>query len=301
MRIGVISDIHSNIYALRVCMEHLQQAGCEEYFFLGDYVSDTPYTRETMDYLYKVFERYPCHILRGNREEYMLEQRRAIRQGDEKAQWRENSASGNLLYTYRRLTEDDLDFFEKLPITFRYEKEGYPGITCCHGSPTNSRELLQLQGNNTKEWLARIDTDYLLCAHTHFPGEFEHQGKYYFNTGCVGIAIGDYGYAQCMMLEAVRQGGRTIWDPTFLKLPFDVSQVVKDIREGGLLEMAPWFMNSNLQILLTGIDHSADLVQLAKALAKEAGETGEWPDIKEVYFEAAARRLGIPDYRKTIG
>ena len=74
----------------------------------------------------------------------MLEQREVIRIGDEKALWRENSASGSLLFTYHRLTEKDLDFFEKLPITFRYEKEGYPAIICCHGSPINSRELLQL-------------------------------------------------------------------------------------------------------------------------------------------------------------
>lgn len=298
MKIGVISDIHSNIVALKVCMEYLQQAGCEEYLFLGDFVSDTPYTRETMDYLYDVFERFPCRILRGNREEYMLGQREAIRNGDEKALWRENSASGNLLFTYRRLTEKDLDFFEKLPITFCYEKEGYPAITCCHGSPVNSRELLQLGSDITREWLQKIDTDYLICAHTHFPGAYEYQGKSYFNAGCVGIAIADHGYAQCMMLESVLQDGDIIWEPNFLKLPYDVSQVVKEIMEGGLLEAAPWFINSNLQILLTGTDHSAEMVRLANALAKEAGETGVWPDVKEIYFETAAGKLGIPDYRK---
>ena len=53
MKIGVISDIHSNIIAFRACTRYLEEAGCEEYLFLGDYVSDTPYTRETLDYLYK--------------------------------------------------------------------------------------------------------------------------------------------------------------------------------------------------------------------------------------------------------
>lgn len=227
----------------------------------------------------------------------MLEQREVIRIGDEKALWRENSASGSLLFTYHRLTEKDLDFFEKLPITFRYEKEGYPAIICCHGSPINSRELLQLGSDVTKKWLQKIDTDYMICAHTHFQGAYEYQGKFYFNAGSVGIAIGDQGYAQCMLLESVSQDGSTIWKPTFLKLPYDVSQVVKEIMESGLLEAAPWFVNSNLQTLLTGTNYSAEMVRLANALAKEAGETSVWSDVKEIYFEIAARKLGIPDYR----
>lgn len=297
MKIGVMSDIHSNVVALQVCMEYLQQAGCEEYLFLGDYITDTPYTRETMDYLYNVFERFPCHVLRGNREEYMLEQREAVKSGNQKALWQENSASGNLLFTYRRLTEKDLDFFEKLPITFRYEKQGYPAITCCHGSPVNSRESLHLDNDVTRKWLQKMDTDYMICAHTHYPGAYEYHGKTYFNAGSVGIAIGDQGHAQCLLLESVLQNGDTIWKPTFLKLPYDVSQVVKEIIESGLLEAAPWFINSNLQILLTGTDHSAELVRLANTLAEEAGDAGG-VNIKEIYFETAAGRLGIPDYRK---
>ena len=53
MKIGIISDIHSNIYAFKACTEYMEKHKCDEYFFLGDYISDTPYTRETMDYLYE--------------------------------------------------------------------------------------------------------------------------------------------------------------------------------------------------------------------------------------------------------
>ena len=83
----------------------------------------------------------------------MIEQRKIREKEEEEKFWLANSASGNLLYTYRQLTERDLDFFESLPITFRYEKEGYPAFTCCHGSPVNTRELLQLDSDRTKEVL----------------------------------------------------------------------------------------------------------------------------------------------------
>ena len=144
MKIGIISDIHSNIYAFKACTEYMEKHKCDEYFFLGDYISDTPYTRETMDYLYEFMENHTCHLLRGNREEYMLTQQEARKKKCTEQMWISNSASGNLLYTYGQLVDKDFDFFRNLPITFIYEKAGYPSITCCHGSLASSRELLQL-------------------------------------------------------------------------------------------------------------------------------------------------------------
>lgn len=127
-----------------------------------------------------------------------------------------------------------------------------------------------IEQDNTRKWLDNIDTEYLICAHTHFPGEMKHNGKHYFNSGCVGIAIKDCGFAQCMVLE--------------------------DIKTSGLIDKAPWFINSNIQILLTGIDHSSELVSAASNKTKEIDKKSAWPWIEEKYFEAAAKELGIPDY-----
>lgn len=295
MRIGILSDIHSNIIAFKECTKCLEELGCDEYLFLGDYISDTPYARQTMDYLYEFIGSHKCTLLRGNREEYMLSQREELGQG--RRGWINNSASGNLLYTYEQLTDRDLDFFESLPISFIYEREGYPAITCCHGSPDNTRELLQFDGSNTEGWLGKITTDYMLCAHTHFPGEHKFGDKYYFNTGCIGISIGTPGYAQCMIIDSIHEG-KTVWKPEFLLVPYDNKRVVYDCFKMGLSDRAPWFINSNIQILLTGEDNAAKMVNLAKQLQAEAGDNRQWPEIEEEYFEAAARQLGIPDYRQ---
>ena len=219
MKIGIISDIHSNIVALKACIEYMESILCDEYLFLGDYVSDTPYTRETMDYLYEFMTKASCHFLRGNREEYMLAQREAVANHKETERWLWNSASGNLLFAYEQLNEKDFKFFESLPITFQYKKANYPAITCCHGSPENTRELLLVNKDNTKTWLDNIDTEYLISAHTHFPCEMKHKGKHYFNSGCVGIAIGDAGCAQCMILHGLEEAGVKKWKPEFLKIP----------------------------------------------------------------------------------
>lgn len=298
MKIGVLSDIHGNYYALKACVAYMTQVGITEFLLLGDYVSDTSFPEKTMELLYELRTNYRVHMLRGNREEYLLEQR-AVQMGIcDGIKWLPNSASGNLLFTYERLSDRDWELFEGLPITFRYEYEDFPAITCCHGSPGNARELLQLNGDNTREWLKQIDTDYLLAGHTHFPGELEYDNKHYFNTGCVGIAIADAGYAQCMILHGREEDGQKKWVPEFLKIPYDTVPVVKDIFASGLHDMAPWFINSNIQILLTGIDHSAEMVAMAIDLQRsDTGREAKWPLIEEKYFSQAAGILGIPDYK----
>ena len=81
-----------------------------------------------------------------------------------------------------------------------------------------------------------------------------------------------------------------------LKIPYDNEQVIKDIVDRGLLDAGHWFVNSNIKILLTGIDQAAILVDRAGQLSAEAGETDVWPHIKEIYFARAAEELQIPDY-----
>mgnify|MGYP000003465008 CR=1 FL=1 len=46
MKIGVISDIHSNIVAFRACVDYLEEEGCDEYFLLGDNETASDDSRE---------------------------------------------------------------------------------------------------------------------------------------------------------------------------------------------------------------------------------------------------------------
>lgn len=297
MKIGLIADVHSNAIALKTVIEYMEAQGCEEYFLLGDYISDTASPEETMKLLYELQEKYPCTALRGNREEYMLEQRKVLRGEADGPRWLRNSASGNLLFTYERLTEKDLNWFESLPISFVYEKEGYPAITCCHGSPTATRQLLQLESEEAKHVLDHLSTDYFVAAHTHYQGTMEYGGKLYVNPGSLGISIGAPGIAQCAILESVEVDGQMCWQPRLLNIPFDCDTVLRDIFASGLFDAAHWFINNNIHILLTGIDLTPDIVNNAKRLQTEAtGKEAIWPYIEEQYFAASAELLSIPDY-----
>lgn len=144
MKVGVIADIHSNQTAFRACVDYMVNAGCEEFLLLGDFISDTAGARQTMELLYELMEQFPCHVLRGNREEYMIEQRKIREKEEEEKFWSANSASGNLLYTYRQLTERDLDFLRAFRSRFvmkRKDIRRLPAVTVLRSIQENCSSL----------------------------------------------------------------------------------------------------------------------------------------------------------------
>ena len=302
-KVGVIADIHGNIEALEAVLSYMEEAGCDEYLLLGDYISDGASPRETMDRLYKLMDAYPCTALRGNREEYMLSQKR-VREGREIGPvWIPGSGSGSLLYTYEKLNQRDFAFFDSLPITFLYESrvEGLPRIRCCHGSPDDARHLLQIGAQDTCDELERADADYLIAAHTHIQGSFSRNGKLYMNTGSLGLAIDAPGYAHAIILSCnTGDEVKKRWEPEFLEIPYDVNKAISKMFTTGFYDMAPWFVNNNIHTLRTGIDVTPILVESAKKLKIEAEGADNWPDIAEMYYEKAAGELGMPNYAEVV-
>ena len=63
-------------------------------------MSDTTDAVETMQYMRELMGKYKVTAIRGNREDYLLGQRKVIRGGSDEPLWIYNSACGNLLYTY---------------------------------------------------------------------------------------------------------------------------------------------------------------------------------------------------------
>lgn len=290
MKIGVISDIHSNYRAFKACLDYFKNEQVDYYLLLGDYVSDTPCPEKVMELVYDLKKTEKVLMVRGNREDYFLEDR-AVDKG-----WRNCSATGNLLYTKERLTEEDLSFFEELPISGKLCLEGFPSITYCHGSPESTREHIYMDTDNSDRWLDRIDTEYLIAGHTHQRCIYSHNGKTYINVGSCGIPIHNAKKAECVLLTGVPSDGRNDWHINMLSLPYDSEALIEEMFSSGLYDRGHWFINSNIQTLTTGIDRASTMVGEAYGLMGKAYNNlkDEFPS--EENFREAARRLNIPDY-----
>ena len=108
-RYALASDIHGNYKALEAFLRYIEEYPVDGIICLGDYVTDSPYPEKTMALLCHMMEKYTCYLLRGNREDYLLNNR------DNRQGWKPSSANGVLYYTLQHMTEMDLNFFASLP------------------------------------------------------------------------------------------------------------------------------------------------------------------------------------------
>ena len=281
MDIAILSDIHSNYTALRECMEYAISRGAGHFIFLGDYVGELAYPERTMELLYSYGEKYDCTFIRGNKEDYWIKRRR---EGGNN--WKEyDSTTGALWYAYGRLTERDIDFFQGLPIARRVRFEGFPGLTLCHGSPGNVKEQLKKGTQRAGEVMEEAGDPCLLCGHTHLQFVYRHQGITLINPGSVGLSCQAGGLSQFVILH----GEQGSWKEEFVTLDYDRPQAIRQLRESGLAERAPYWCRLTERALegrLPEVPHGVFLNRVMELCHEDTGRWS-WPDLPEKYWDMA--------------
>lgn len=225
MKVAVISDIHANFKAFEAFLEYIEKQKVDAIIGLGDYVTDMPYPRRTLDMLHGLMKKYPHYILRGNREEYLLSHHK------EDQGWHISSPNGALLYTYENITGEDLDFFESLPSVSRVKIGECPELMLCHGAPEEIRGNMKYDLKLQEQVMKELPTRYLLGGHTHHQEAFSLYGKEYINPGSLGLAIDEKGgHAEFAILEGNKEG----WTYELLSIPYDLEGMLQSFAESGV-------------------------------------------------------------------
>ena len=153
MRLAIISDIHSNLEALRSVLPRIDQEGVDVILNLGDIIGYNASPNECLELLHEK----PVLSLAGNHDLALLEVSRA-----------ENFniiAYQALLYSREQVRPEYLDFFRSLPLT----REG-KGFLACHGTPTNTDAYVSFhfQGKRVFNYLRHFH-ELRVCffGHTH--------------------------------------------------------------------------------------------------------------------------------------
>ena len=187
MKLAVISDLHGNYYALAKVLAFLRSQEIDGIIGLGDFVTDGPFPQRMMRVLREMQEEFPCYLVRGNREEYLLENIRHPQN------WKAGSSTSGLLdYTFRNLTGQDLEFFEHLPtdgvLVGKINESGrlipvfvpqeeitpdtcreslFPALRLCHGAPGELRGNFGLHPELLLSHLKNLDAAILLLSLIH--------------------------------------------------------------------------------------------------------------------------------------
>lgn len=282
---ALISDIHGNFKALEAFLEYVETHPVDGIISLGDYVTDGPYPERTMELLYKMRENYRCYMLRGNREDYLLDN------VDNKEGWKPSSANGTLYYTSIHLSKRDMDFFASLPTEREVAIEGCPVLYICHGTPGRVRGNVCWEEGLREKILRELPPHcrYLLGGHTHHQEMERRQGKTYINPGSLGLAMDGVGWhGQFAMLTGDESG----WEAELLNISYEVSAYLQAFAESGVDEIGMTLNRAVKKSLVTGENYFFRCIQAMEEEAKKAG-ADSIADLPETAWEPLVERFGL--------
>lgn len=215
MKIAIISDIHSNVYALMNVIEDIEDHKADLIVCLGDLVGYGPHPNETISYI----KRRNILCLKGNYDASVV---------DESFTYiRENSINSfTLPWTVNELRAENKFYLDSLPtnLTLEFNKRTFRFV---HGSPESINEYLLQDSENTQNIMNNLKEDVLICAHTHIPSIKEFSGKLFINCGSVGkpkIGCPDSTYC---LLDIDSSGKVT---PQIRQVSYEIKKIIKDMQ-----------------------------------------------------------------------
>lgn len=217
MKIGIISDIHGNQYALKEVLNDFKKKGIEKILVLGDIVGYYYHPEIILDLL----SSWDYEIIKGNHEELL-----------EKLY--NNKIESSLLITkygrgheaaLKKLNEETLEWLFTLPEHKTVEIEGVR-FQLNHGSPSRIDEYIYPDAPIEKlEECNSIRHDFVLIGHSHYSFSYQCKNSVLINCGSVG--------------QSRQKGGVAYWasvntdDKTYAlnTTSYDVSNLLLEVKK----------------------------------------------------------------------
>ena len=172
MKIGVISDVHGNIFGLRSCLGELERKGVKLVVCAGDLVGYYPFINEAIE---ELVGRGITTIL-GNHDAYLV----GIK---EVSSYKRSRYS--LDWMNEKITSSNLEFLRKRPLDFFCNLDGV-NLSMFHGSPWSIDEYIY-PDHASFERFTQVSGDVVILGHTHYPLLYQVPGgPFILNPGSCG-------------------------------------------------------------------------------------------------------------------
>jgi len=231
VRIAVISDIHSNVYALESVLSDINNYNVDFKVNLGDIFYGPIAPSQT----YELLMTQDFITISGNQDKQIYEE---IESG--------KKTSPTMEYVIQDLGQEPIEWLKSLP----FDKHLNDDIYMCHGSPINDLEYLlenidlgHAQIRNDKDIIDKLygeASKIILCGHTHIPRIVKlSTGQLVVNPGSVGLqAYNDdephdhkmenfAPHASYSILEKSDNG----WYVMQLKVPYNHDLAAKEVKK----------------------------------------------------------------------
>lgn len=225
MKLGIITDIHSNIIALNEVLKEFEKIKIDKIICCGDIIGIGPNPEEVVQRLMKLKGKLVA--VRGNHEKYLLEGL-PINVHDNKRKMSLEEIQ-NHKWTHSRISESSKKFLEKLPIYKNIEMQNKK-IYIIH-YPMNSDGVYKEHIKNptikeNERMFSKVDSDIYVYGHTHVVCINNKDNKWYINPGSLGCPV---------QSNIANAGVLDIKDDKInfeqLAISYNVDEVIKEIKK----------------------------------------------------------------------
>ena len=228
MKIAVISDLHSNIEALKAVLNDIDEKLVDMIVCAGDLVGYLPFPNEVID----LVRRRNITCVMGNYDD-AIGNTRLVCGCEYKNEKARLTGERSLAWTRDCVTEENKSFLRGLPREINLTINNCR-VKIVHGSPNHLNEYLTEDTSEAylKELLAQTHTDVLICGHTHIPyhKNFEND-KHVINAGSVGKPKHGDPQAVYTVIDIDE-----VIDVKFYKVQYDFESAARAIISAGLPE-----------------------------------------------------------------
>ena len=178
MKVGVISDIHGNHYALGEVLKDARKTGVEKLLVLGDIVGYYYHPEEVLNMLAD----WPYEIIKGNHE-VILED---LQSGKLTADTVKSKYGSGHRLALQNLDEATLQWLFSLPEKKEVVIDNV-SFQLNHGTPWSIDEYLYPDAAAEKlEQCNAVDHDFVLIGHSHYSFSYRCSNSTLINCGSVG-------------------------------------------------------------------------------------------------------------------
>ncbi len=218
MKLGVITDIHNNLTALKAVVKELLQSRCDKIICCGDIIGIGPSPEETVQYLMQI----PNLIaVRGNHEKYLLDKMPTEYPNEENMGFEEMK---HHKWEHSLLSKESVEFLRSLPYKVSLKYEDYTLAVMhycmdCDGHYINGK--MNPDKTDLKMMFADVEGDIILYGHNHCRNICKGD-KFYINVGSLGCPAQDKNIARAGIVNI--ENGNV--DVKTIDLEYDVSEVI---------------------------------------------------------------------------
>lgn len=183
MKLGILTDIHNNLIALKTVVEYFEQQNCEKILCCGDIIGIGPYPEETVQYMRKLPN---LTAVKGNHDKYLTDGMPEEYPNEEQMDYGEMR---HHKWEHARLSEESVTFLKALPERAEFTIGEYK-LAIMHYCMDGAGKYVPYVPNpsdcDLERMMAHVDSDIVLVGHDHSMTIRKAGKQWYINVGSLG-------------------------------------------------------------------------------------------------------------------